>query len=164
VPWPKAPSSVKAGDLATLQVKYTSDFDTPQNQTFYACADIAWVEVADFGARVPCFNATEPEGDDAAGGSYHDGDDVSSDESDNEGSKDSSGGLSKGAIAGIVLGVVGGLGSIAAAALLIYRRKQQRLRQLRQANSPRTVPWTAGHAAGKGSVSSSSVRMQDMSP
>jgi len=191
IPWPKAPNSVSEGDLATLQVMYISEFDTPRNQTFYACADIVWVEPANFDTQVPCFNATSPDDEDGAGEDwdYHDdvedndddddeessngdGDDNSQDSSDSEESNDSgdnksSGGLSGGAIAGVVIGVLAGLGLIAAAALLIYRRKQQRLRQLRQANSARGVSWTEGQTAagkGTGSVSDSSVRMQNLSP
>ncbi|KAG9252273.1 uncharacterized protein F5Z01DRAFT_676153 [Emericellopsis atlantica] len=189
IPWPKAPDSVSEGDLATLQVKYISEFDTPRNQTFYACADIVWVEPANFNIKVPCFNATEPDNEDGAGDDWDYHDDVENDDDDKESSsgddddnsqgssdseesndsdnKKSSGGLSGGAIAGIVVGVLGGLGLIAAAALLIYRRKQQRLRQLRQANSARGVQWPDGQTAvgkGTGSVSDSSVRMQNLSP
>lgn len=56
---PNAPLSARAGDVATLQIKYISDFDKPENQTFYACADIVYVEVAEFKTQIPCFNATE---------------------------------------------------------------------------------------------------------
>ncbi|KAG7289168.1 hypothetical protein NEMBOFW57_005531 [Staphylotrichum longicolle] len=50
-----------AGTNATIQVKYIADFDRPENQTFYACADITFVPAASFnGADVPCFNATDP--------------------------------------------------------------------------------------------------------
>lgn len=45
-----------AGAEATLQLVFT---DT-QNQTFYACSDITFVEKADFKTNVPCFNATTP--------------------------------------------------------------------------------------------------------
>lgn len=180
VPIEDAPSSVNAGDLATLQVKYISEFDTPNNQTFYACADIVFVEVENFDIKVPCFNATEPENEDGAGQDwdYHDDEDEKDDEDkeepsaspsadpsnedgdDGEKSGGGKGGLSGGAIAGIVVGVVAGLGLVGAG-LFIYRRKQQRLQRLRQQNTSRGVEWSQ-QAAGKGSVSSSSVRMQNL--
>lgn len=187
VPVSDAPDSVTSGDFATLQIKYIADFDTPDNQTFYACADIKFVEVEAFDIAVPCFNATESDDDDGAGPDwdYHDqdGDDNESDSSStaaapsstssanasedesNEGATDggkSSSGLSGGAIAGIVVGSVAGVGLIAAAALFLYRRKQQKQRLARQQASARGVEW--GEQAGKGSVSTSSVRMQNLSP
>lgn len=184
VPTEDAPSSVKAGDLATLQVKYISEFDTPNNQTFYACADIVWVEASNFNIQVPCFNATEPENDDGAGPDwdYHDDDDEDDDDEDKDDKEEPSaspsadpsndneddgkksggggGGLSGGAIAGIVVGVVAGLGLIGAA-LFFYRRRQQKAGKARQQNTSRGVEWSQ-QAAGKGSVSDSSVRMQNM--
>jgi len=182
VPVEDAPSSVNPGDLATLQVKYIADFDSSNNQTFYACADIVLVELANFNIEVPCFNATEPEDDEGAGPGwdYHDDDDDEDEDKDEEPSSSPSadadpsndeedegkknagggGGLSGGAIAGIVVGVVAGLGLLGAG-LLIYRRKQQRLQKLRQQNTSRGVEWSQ-QGAGKGSVSSSSVRMQNL--
>lgn len=181
VPVEDAPSSVNAGDLATLQVMYIADFDKPTNQTFYACADIVFVELNNFDIEIPCFNATVPGDDESAGPGfdYHDDDDEdedkdeepsaspsadpSNEDGDDDGQKSGNGGngLSGGAIAGIVVGVVAGLALIGAG-LFIYRRKQQRLSNLRQQNSSRGVEWSQ-QAAGKGSVSSSnSVRMQNM--
>lgn len=181
VPVEDAPSSVNAGDLATLQVKYIAEFDTPNNQTFYACADIVFVELSNFDIKVPCFNATEPEDDDGAGPDwdFHDDDDEkdddeedkeeasaspsadpSNDDDDGEKSGGGNGGLSGGAIAGIVVGVVAGLALIGAG-LFFYRRKQQKSQKVRQQNTSRGVEWSQ-QAAGKGSVSSSSVRMQNL--
>ncbi|KAM5383498.1 hypothetical protein ACJZ2D_001947 [Fusarium nematophilum] len=37
---PDAPGDVSPGDNATLQIKYIATFDNPENETFYACADI----------------------------------------------------------------------------------------------------------------------------
>lgn len=176
VPLTDSPDSVTAGDYATLQIKYIADFDTPDNQTFYACADIKFVEVDAFDIEVPCFNATEPDNEDGAGPDwdYHDDDDDDDDEAspsstsspdssegDPDGKKTGGSGLSDGAIAGIVIGSVAGLGLIVAAGLLMYRRRNQRLQEVRKQNSSRGVAWE--EQAGKGSVSSSSVRMQNMS-
>lgn len=146
----KAPDYVKAGDFATLQVKYISEFDTPNNETFYACADIKYVEVNAFTIEVPCFNATEPDANDEAGPGYdyHDhektatsssstptstsstSDNASQDKSSSDGGKSS--GMSKGAIAGTVVGSVVGAALIGAAALIFYRRKLQANRVVRQ--------------------------------
>ena len=117
---PNPPSRIVAGANATLQAIYTADWDAPHNQTFYACADITYVERADFQTRVPCFNATEPGEDDTdsrpSPNPKHDGDD----DHDGKGSS-----LSGGAIAGVVIGTVAGVAMIAAVALLVYRRQQQ---------------------------------------
>lgn len=186
IPITDSPDSVTAGDYATLQIMYIADFDTPENQTFYACADIKFVETDAFDVAIPCFNATEPDAEDSAGSEwdYHDNfDDDDDDEEDNDksdeaspsstsspdaaeggsGEKKSGGSgsdLSGGTIAGIVVGCVAGVGFIATAALLVYRRKSQRLQEIRKANSSRGVAWDG---TGKSSISSSSVRMQNMS-
>lgn len=125
------PPSIKAGANATFQIKYVASFDKPDKETFYACADITYVEFANFKEKVPCFNATVPED------SKKDTPTPTSDASKNSGSASS--GLSGGGTAGVVIGVVGGVALIAVAALLIYRRKQQRLRMLRQKFSPRNI-------------------------
>lgn len=202
VPISNAPTSVSPGENATLQIRYTANFDNPQNETFYACADITFVEARQFTFTVPCFNATEPENEDGAGGDwdYHgdddlddddedaddssetssgptssstagseDGDNEESNEDSNEGgSSGGSSGLGGGAIAGIVVGVVGGLALIGVAGLLFYRRRQKQLMATRQQNTSRGVKWeerdnTTTNNQG-GSVSSDSVRMQNLSP
>ncbi|BAE62024.1 unnamed protein product [Aspergillus oryzae RIB40] len=91
---------------ATFQIKYTSDFDTDKNETYYACADIRYVAASKFTTQVPCFNVTADEftavtsttataGATATAGS-------SSSSPKDSGTKESSSGLSGGAIAGIV--------------------------------------------------------------
>ncbi|KAF7553523.1 hypothetical protein G7Z17_g3533 [Cylindrodendrum hubeiense] len=55
---PDAASSVDAGQKATLQIKYTSDWEDDEDETYYACADIQYVELTNFDVSVPCFNAT----------------------------------------------------------------------------------------------------------
>lgn len=155
-----APSSVKAGANATLQLKFISDFDTPNNQTFYACADITYVELTDFNTPIPCFNHTETDdgSDKGKDGKGKDGGDhgpaASPSATPSPGGKQP--GLSGGAIAGIVVGSLAAVALVGAAAMIIYRRKQQRLRALRQENSARNVKWD------RQSGSNSSVRMQNL--
>ncbi|OAA41682.1 hypothetical protein NOR_05190 [Metarhizium rileyi] len=129
------PSSVKPGANATLQIKYIASFDKPGNETFYACADITYVEFSNFKDKIPCFNATVP---DNGGKSTHTPS-PTSDASKDSGSGSS--GLSGGAIAGIVIGVLAGAALLGGAALFVYRRKQQRLQLLRQKHSARGVKW-----------------------
>ncbi|POR33767.1 Uncharacterized protein TPAR_06041 [Tolypocladium paradoxum] len=148
-----APSSVRNGTNATLQIKYIAEFDKPENETFYACADITYVELSDFKERIPCFNATEPPNKHKGKGS------ASSTATPT--AAPSGGGLSGGAIAGIVIGCVAGVGLLLVAGVLIYRRKQQRLRLLRQQHSARGVKWD--EQPGRDSNSNRSVRMQNLS-
>jgi hypothetical protein len=58
---PNAAAHVKAGDKATFQLRYFSDYDSPTNQSFFACADITYVEPSDIPYPFPCINTTEPE-------------------------------------------------------------------------------------------------------
>ena len=171
VPVPDAPDSVTDGDYATLQIKYIADFDTPDNQTFYACADIKFVELDSFDIKIPCFNATGGDDEDGAGPdwNYHDGDEVdegdgvveekpssssspdsSKDEADNEKSSGGDSGMAGGTIAGVVVGCVAGTSLLAAAGLFIYRRKNQRINEIRKQNSSRGVGWR--HEMDKTSV------------
>ncbi|KAF2462020.1 hypothetical protein BDY21DRAFT_330284 [Lineolata rhizophorae] len=55
---PDPPRDVIDGTNATIQLRYTSDFDTDTNETFYACADITYVSSARFDTEIPCFNVT----------------------------------------------------------------------------------------------------------
>ena len=139
------PSSPSAGDNATLQIIYRADWDAPHNQTFYACADIVFVEASQFTFNIPCFNATEPGEDDIEAGatasanptathtstSGSSGSSDNSNDSDDSDDSSNSGGskkLSGGAIAGIVVGSVVGVIMIAVGALLLWRRKKQQRR------------------------------------
>ncbi|KAL6360600.1 hypothetical protein LRP88_06306 [Fusarium phalaenopsidis] len=177
---PDPPSSVSAGDNATLQIKYIASFDTPHNQTFYACADITFVELLDFDEYIPCFNATKPEEDydkDKDGDPHHDdndeeddndNDDDDDDNNESSGSqsgssdkKSGSSGLSGGAIAGIVIGAVAGVALIGAAAFFLYRRKSRHQAALRQQQSARGVSWE--DQPPKTSQSTGDVRMDNLS-
>jgi hypothetical protein len=69
---PDQPQSINAGDVATIQLIYENDdedslgedgtpVETSTNQTFYACADIKFVEESVFDVSdyaLSCFNAT----------------------------------------------------------------------------------------------------------
>lgn len=184
------PDSVAVGDVATFQVKYLANFDTPENQTFYACADVKFVAVADFNLKsIPCFNATgdadspydphdeldldDDDDEEAAetttsGGSQpsssadddDDNEDGNTDESTDGGSS-GGGGLSGGAIAGIVVGALAGVALIAGAGFIVYRRKQRGINAARQQSTARGVKWE-NRDAQAGSVSSDSVRMQNL--
>lgn len=192
---PDSPDSASAGDLATFQVRYIANFDKPENETFYACADVRLVETAAFNIRVPCFNATgEDDGENGAGGDYNPHDELdldddeedktddndsssdnngdnssggdnsgNTDESNNGGSGGGSKGLSGGAIAGIVVGALAGVGLIGAGAFFLYRRRQRQAMVSRQQNTSRGVKWSERDAAAQaGSVSSDSVRMNNI--
>ncbi|KAM3552912.1 hypothetical protein MY1884_006952 [Beauveria asiatica] len=157
---PDAAASVKAGTNATLQIKYIADFDKPENQTFYACSDITYVELSDFKESIPCFNATQPSDDSKTGSGGGASPTASASSSPSAGGSSKKSRLSGGAIAGIVIGSVAGVALVAAAVLLVFRRKQQRLRVLRQQNSERGK-WAANEQA-RDSQSQGSVRMNNL--
>ncbi|KAK5654909.1 hypothetical protein OQA88_6665 [Cercophora sp. LCS_1] len=159
------PFNIAAGTNATIQIQYTADFDRPENQTFYACADITYVAAENFNlAQIPCFNATSPDDVPAPTGTgipdnlpgHGDNEPpLSSGVPSNEGG---SNGLGKGAIAGIVVGVVLGVSLIAGLALFWYREKQKRERLERQRDSGRGVAWVEDPP--KDSASAGSFRME----
>ncbi|OIW29734.1 hypothetical protein CONLIGDRAFT_680555 [Coniochaeta ligniaria NRRL 30616] len=167
------PSDIAAGTNATIQIKYTADFDRPENQTFYACADITYVAAAGFNsADVPCFNATTdvdvpaPTGTGTPTDLPGHGDNgpplttasASTSAAPQEGG--SSGGvtLSKGAIAGAVVGAVVGLALLVGLGVFFYRERQTRMRLERQRDSARGVGWRADDP-GKDSVSAGSFQL-----
>lgn len=117
-----------SGSNATIQIIYKADWDAPHNQTFYACADITYVNAVDFKTRIPCFNATEPGEDDkkaAAGKDNNSGTPAS-------GSSGSSG-LKANALAGIIVGSIVGAAGLVAIGVFLYRRREQKKRKLRLA-------------------------------
>lgn len=155
-PVPNPAADVEAGANATLQIKYTSDFDTDLNETFYACADITYVATSQFTVQVPCFNATTDDFDLPSESDDDDDDDDSNSDSTSTGtaagasatasgavttSRGSSSGLSGGAIAGIVVGVVGGLLLVVGALFFLWRRGQQNRRLRQQQANVRNVKW-----------------------
>lgn len=166
--------SLKVGDNATLQIKYISEFDTPRNQTFYACADIVYVDDIPYDMSSRCFNATQPDTGDSdsskdsdKSGSDDNDDDADKDESGSNDSSSSSGGggksgLSGGAIAGIVVGSLAGVAGLAAAAIFFNRKRQQKLRadRQRERESARNIQKYGQEDARTNSTSS--VRMQNL--
>ncbi|KAF4975023.1 hypothetical protein FZEAL_8144 [Fusarium zealandicum] len=174
---PNPPNSVSAGDNATLQIKYIANFDKPENETFYACADVTFVEFSDFDGNTMCFNATRPE-DDEDKSDPHEGLDLDDDDDDDDDDRDSSSGtdssgaesgssgpkassgLSGGAIAGIVVGAVAGVALIVAAIVLVYRRKSRQQAAARQQQTARGVNWV--DQPPKTSQSTGDVRMNDL--
>ncbi|VVT56303.1 uncharacterized protein SAPINGB_P004947 [Magnusiomyces paraingens] len=60
---PNVPSTVKAGDVGTIQLIYNA-IDGSSNISHYACADVQFVDAEDFvnsGYSAFCFNTTESE-------------------------------------------------------------------------------------------------------
>lgn len=166
------PSDIAAGTNATIQLRYTADFDRPENQTFYACADITYVAAAGFNkADVPCFNATDDEDVPAptATGTPTDlpghGDNgpplSSSTATASAVPQDGGHGLSKGAIAGAVVGAVVGFAALVGLGVFLYRERQKRVRLERQRDSARGVGWRADDP-GKDSVSAGSFRLGNL--
>ncbi|KAI1382296.1 hypothetical protein F4677DRAFT_401556 [Hypoxylon crocopeplum] len=134
------PSTVAAGSNATIQLEYWSNVDNElsgRNQTFYACADITFVELQDFTTNPPCFNVTASDfnsGDSSststaspvpsATGAASEETPVTSNTAASS-SSSSGDGLSGGAKAGIAVGViVASLAIVGAVAFVVLRRRK----------------------------------------
>jgi len=124
--FPVSNSAVDAevGSNATLQIRYTLDWETDRKVTYYACADIMYVSTSQSSTQVPCFSATVDnlevsDVDDEEDDNDDDDADDEDDDADNDNDSQStilsddevavstqSSSLSSGAIAGIVIGVV----------------------------------------------------------
>ncbi|PNS21013.1 hypothetical protein CAC42_3350 [Sphaceloma murrayae] len=163
-PVPDPPSGTVAGSNATLQIRYTSDFETDRNETFYACSDIRYVLTTDFNYQVPCFNASVDDFDVPAATATPSGGNAASATSSPTGAAVSAqtstaavsgggSGVSGGAIAGIVVGAIAGVALIAGA-LFLWRRKQQKKRIAMIAQSSRHVAWDGSGENRKQSSSS----------
>ncbi|KAJ4288233.1 hypothetical protein N0V88_007422 [Collariella sp. IMI 366227] len=147
------PQFTVTGTNATIQLVYTADFDRPENQTFYACADITFVVADTFNpATVPCFNATDDVNDvpaptatglptgTALPGHGESGPPLTQPGTDD--GEDKKGGLSKGGIAGVVVGCVVGVAVVLGLGLLWYRERARKERLVRERDAGRTVPWS----------------------
>ncbi|KAF2793769.1 hypothetical protein K505DRAFT_407892 [Melanomma pulvis-pyrius CBS 109.77] len=120
---------ITAGTNATIQMEYWSEYEgenNGKNQSFFACADITFVDAADMTITPPCFNVTS---DDfitptpSSTSSSAPTPTAALSESSSSAPASSSKGLSKGAIAGIVIGsLIGGLALIGAIAFFVFRR------------------------------------------
>ncbi|KAK1517472.1 WSC2 [Colletotrichum paranaense] len=126
---PSAPSGTAAGSNATYRMLYVSNFDQDESkrETYYACADVTFVEV--FAASIPCFNATvsDPDVDvdttvnvtttDSGGNTPHTAADFTAT------GESKSSGLSKGAIAGAAVGSIAGVSLLVLAGFFFWRKK-----------------------------------------
>ncbi|RYO92368.1 hypothetical protein DL766_000336 [Monosporascus sp. MC13-8B] len=160
------PSDVGAGSNATLQIRYTSEFDKGVNETYYACADITYVRARDFTYRIPCFNATEEEPEPSPAPSPPA-------PAENEDTGGGGGGLPGGAVAGIAIGAVAAVSLVAVVLFFLYRRDQREKRLAEHRLSNRNVKWDGDVAAASASASRSrtsggtadsgvSVQLQDL--
>ncbi|KAK4192887.1 hypothetical protein QBC35DRAFT_446716 [Podospora australis] len=145
---PEGVAAAAAGRNATLQLKYLASYHGDEhshshkrhaatNETFYACADITFVETQEFTASIPCFNATAEDhgswkGEHGHGEEGHDHNSDSEGEEDDDGSSNGNGGsgsgLSKEAIAGVVIASVVGAAAIATLVWFFWRRDRREKR------------------------------------
>ncbi|KAH8592734.1 hypothetical protein B0O99DRAFT_228780 [Bisporella sp. PMI_857] len=129
---PASPSSVTAGSNATIQLEYWAN-DSNKNESFFACADITFVEAALFTTQIPCFNVTSAEFEEAEPSSAttpsttpaNTANASAEDSAAPTAEKSSSGGgLSGGAKAGIAIAAIAGAAFIAAGAFFVLRKKR----------------------------------------
>ncbi|KAI1485756.1 hypothetical protein F5X96DRAFT_658239 [Biscogniauxia mediterranea] len=129
------PDSVAAGSNATIQLEYWSSVDDElngQNQSFYACADITFVEASNFDIQVPCFNVTsadfnspDPSTSTALPSATATSDGAAA---DTNSSSSNNGGLSASQTAGIAVGVVvASLLVVGTVAWTVLRRRKSRV-------------------------------------
>lgn len=138
-PLPDPPRDIEDNANATLQIKYTAEFDSDEPETFYACADITYVAASKFDDQIPCFNVTSDEFVSPNPSSTGSSSSKSSEDSDS--SNSGSSGLSGGAIAGIVVGSLAGGTVLLALAFFAYRRYQRERRIKLHEMSVRNVKW-----------------------
>lgn len=131
---PDAPEHIKAGTNATLQVVYQADWDASVNQTFYACADIVFVDRSDFRFKIPCFNATEPGEDNRKAAEANKAVEAESASASAESPSNVAAKMGSGAKAGTIVGSLGGASAVAVGGIFLYRRRQQKKRALRHAH------------------------------
>ncbi|RDA94675.1 hypothetical protein CP533_2458 [Ophiocordyceps camponoti-saundersi (nom. inval.)] len=136
---PDAPTDlVSPGTNATIQVIYRSNWDKPENQTFYVCADITYVPLEEFDDNMMCFNATVPGEDDQNppwikkvdkkpfGGGPNDKTPGTASAPAIPSEKPL---LSGGDIAGIVIGSLAALTMVVGVVVILVRRSQQKKRR-----------------------------------
>lgn len=129
---PNPPSNIAAGSNATLQIQYTAQFDTSQNQTFYACADITYVPLNEFTTNIPCFNVSTEDPDVTSskiGGPTGTATSTAGASTGTAAVGSGDSGLSGGQIAGIVVGTVVGGALVFGALFFLWRRYRQRVRR-----------------------------------
>ncbi|RYP50212.1 hypothetical protein DL768_004233 [Monosporascus sp. mg162] len=126
------PDTVEPGTNATIRLEYWSSMDDElggRNQSFYACADITFVETEDFDIQVPCFNVKASEfnlpKDDDGGEDSATSQPSAAGEANGEGSGDFGSGLTSGAKAGVAVGViVASLAIVGAVAFVVLRKRK----------------------------------------
>lgn len=116
---------------ATLQLAYISENTDGMNDTFYACADISYIELAEFTEEISCYNSTAGSGVTQSASGVAPTPAASKSSESNNSSRSS---LSGGAVAGIVVGVLVATGIVVASALLIIRRRKQQIAKRVSAN------------------------------
>ncbi|RCI16231.1 hypothetical protein L249_3147 [Ophiocordyceps polyrhachis-furcata BCC 54312] len=134
---PDAPTDlVSPGTNATIQVIYRSNWDKPENQTFYVCSDITYVLAENFDDDMLCFNATVPGEDNINPPWIKKVDKKPFGGGPNEGAvnppavtSDGRSLLSGGDIAGIVIGSLAAVAMVAGLVILLVRRSQQKKRR-----------------------------------
>ncbi|KAI0436108.1 hypothetical protein F4803DRAFT_543407 [Xylaria telfairii] len=141
------PDNVVAGSNATIQLEYWSNIANElngRNQTFFACADITFVEAADFTAQVPCFNVTTsdfnpPESSSTTTADNPDNTGAANDADHDTSTQSSSGRLTTGATAGIAVGVVvASLLVIGIVAFVVFRKRaKQTIHEEHQLSRPK---------------------------
>jgi len=136
---PNPASGVKSGQNATLQLMYRSaGSDDSENKTYYACADITYVDLSSFTEEVSCYNYSKSTGVTSSASGVAPTPAATSGSSSSGGSSSGSSGtsshkLSGGAIAGIVIAIVAVV-MIAASVLILKRwRKRERVWKARSA-------------------------------
>ncbi|KAE8446221.1 hypothetical protein EG329_012446 [Mollisiaceae sp. DMI_Dod_QoI] len=151
---PTEPSTVFAGSNATIQLEYWAD-DTNKNESFFACADITFVEVSAFSEQVPCFNVTASEFDSpssTASSTPTATQATASATSTGTENQQGSSGLSGGAKAGIAVGsIFGGVFLLAAIAWFVRRRRASH-RDMESTKKPTMKHVAAADAASIGSA------------
>lgn len=121
------PKNIASGSNATLQISYLSTFDTDKNETYYACADITYVELSAFKEFVFCRNITAPETTSTSTSTASSTATASTSTSTSSSSSSKGSGLSGGQIAGIVIGSLMGVALIAVGAFLLWSRHQRQI-------------------------------------
>ncbi|PSR79721.1 hypothetical protein BD289DRAFT_442046 [Coniella lustricola] len=118
------PSTVTAGSNATIQLEYWAHYEdenSGNNETFYACADIYFVEDSDFSTSIPCFNVTA----ESFGSTVTTTASVATVTSTSLSKSSNSSGLSKGAISGIAVGtIIGSLAIVGAVAFTLLKKRR----------------------------------------
>ncbi|KAF7904020.1 hypothetical protein EAF00_001354 [Botryotinia globosa] len=131
---PGSQTDIEPGTNATIQLEYSSTYDGSGNETFYACADITFVEESDFTTSVSCFNATvngpSTKGkatsvatSAATSTATSTGSSTASSSTTSDSSSSGSSGLSKSAVAGVaVVCIAGGLALVGLVAFLLMKK------------------------------------------